>query len=226
MHQLRGRVGRRDEQAFALFLHPQECTLTKEANERLEAIAALGEFGAGYELAKRDLEIRGGGELVGTAQHGSLGRVGFQRYCDLLSEEIKRAKGEYKGETIVEVGMPTAIPYDYLPHESVRVALYRKLLWTQNIDNLQSLYDETIERFGPMPKVLKFLFDIAKIKIMGPDYAIVKVLCGRDETVIELAYDANQKEMRTPPGWFRRSNGFIGPGGLGALGSFIKSVLL
>jgi transcription-repair coupling factor (superfamily II helicase) len=223
MHQLRGRVGRRDEQAFALFLHPANSSLTKEASERLEAIAALGEFGAGYELAKRDLEIRGGGELVGVAQHGNLGRVGFQRYCDLLSEAITRAKGEYKEATIVEVDMPTAIPYEYLPHESVRVALYRKLLWAQDIGSLQSLHDETIERFGPMPKVLEFLFDIAKIKILGPDYTIVKVLCGRDETVIERAVDGSPKEMQTPHGWFRRSNGFIGPGGFGALGSFIKA---
>jgi transcription-repair coupling factor (superfamily II helicase) len=84
MHQLRGRVGRRDEQAYAMFLYPEGTILTKEATERLEAIVAMDEFGAGYELARRDLEIRGGGELVGVAQHGNLGRVGFQRYCDLL----------------------------------------------------------------------------------------------------------------------------------------------
>jgi transcription-repair coupling factor (superfamily II helicase) len=223
MHQLRGRVGRRDEQAFALFLHPVEATLTKEASERLEAIAALGEFGAGYELAKKDLEIRGGGELVGVAQHGNLGRVGFQRYCDLLEEAIKRAKGEYRERPAVEVGMPSAIPTEYLPHESVRVALYRKLLWSHDLENLQSLYEETIDRFGPMPKVLEFLFDVARIKIIGPDYLIVKVLCGKDETVIECS-PAPPDGMKTPSGWFRRMNGFIGPGGFAALGCFITSL--
>ncbi|MDR1943734.1 MAG: DEAD/DEAH box helicase, partial [Synergistaceae bacterium] len=225
MHQLRGRVGRRDEQAFALFLHPAEAALTREAGERLEAIAAMGEFGAGYELAKKDLEIRGGGELVGVAQHGNLGRVGFQRYCDLLEEAVRRAKGEYRESVAVEVGMPSAIPKDYLPHESVRVALYRKLLWTRDLDNLLMLRGETVDRFGPMPKVLEFLFDVARIKIIGPDFMIVKVLCGHDETVIECAADGPSEETPTPRGWFRRMNGFIGPGGFKALGGFIDAIL-
>jgi transcription-repair coupling factor (superfamily II helicase) len=224
MHQLRGRVGRRDEQAFAIFLHPPETTLTRESSERLEAIAALGEFGAGYELAKKDLEIRGGGELVGVAQHGNLGRVGFQLYCSLLEDAIKRAKGEYRERTAVEVGMPSAIPSEYLPHESVRIALYRKLLWSNDIESLRSLHDETIDRFGPMPKVLEFLFDVARIKILGPDNAIIKVLCGRDETVVECRPE-NPPGMKTPPGWFRRMNGFIGPGGFSALGGFIEELI-
>jgi transcription-repair coupling factor (superfamily II helicase) len=222
MHQLRGRVGRRDEQAFALFLHPAEVILTREASERLEAIAALGEFGAGYELAKKDLEIRGGGELVGLAQHGNLGRVGFQLYCDLLEEAIKRAKGEYRERPAVEVGMPSAIPTEYLPHESVRVALYRKLLWSRDMGGLDSLRDETIDRFGPLPKVLEFLFDVARIKIVGPDFMITKVLCGTDETIIECSPDGPPQDMKTPPGWFRRMNGFIGPGGFTALGVFLR----
>lgn len=225
MHQLRGRVGRRDEQAFALFLHPAEVTLTKEATERLEAIAAMGEFGAGYQLAKKDLEIRGGGELVGVAQHGNLGRVGFQRYCDLLEEAIQRVKGEYRERTQIEVGIPSAIPKDYLPHESLRVALYRKLLWTQELDNLQELYDETIDRFGPMPPVLLFLFNVARIRIKGPDYKIAKVLCGRDETIVQGDPEGPMKDLKTPKGWMRRLDGFIGPGGLSSLGDFIGALL-
>ena len=221
MHQLRGRVGRRDEQAFALFLHPAEIKLTKEAGERLEAISSMGDFGAGYELAKKDLEIRGGGEMVGVAQHGNLGRVGFQRYCDLLEEAIRRAKGDYRERTVVEVGIPSAIPKDYLPHESVRVALYRKLLWTQETTVLDDLHQETIDRFGPLPKVLEFLFDVARIKIVGPDYGILKVLCGRDETVVQC--DPTGPLSNTPPpyGWFRRLDGFLGPGGLTSLGKFL-----
>lgn len=221
MHQLRGRVGRRDEQAFALFLHPAEATLTREAKERLEAIAALGEFGAGYELAKRDLEIRGGGELVGVAQHGMLGRVGFQRYCDLLEEAIARARGEHRERTRVEVGMPSAIPQSYLPHESVRIALYRKLLGARSCEVLSGLREETIDRFGPIPAVLAFLFDVAEIGIRGPDYGILQVLCGRDETVVRCEPDGPLREMRAPAGWFRRMNGFIGPGGFRALGEFL-----
>lgn len=224
MHQLRGRVGRRDEQAFALFLHPVEVSLTREASERLEAIAAMGEFGAGYQLAKKDLEIRGGGELVGVAQHGNLGRVGFQRYCDLLEEAIRRVKGEYRERTQIEVGIPSAIPKDYLSSESLRVALYRKLLWTQELDALRELYDETIDRFGPMPSVLLFLFDVARVRIMGPDFKIIKVLCGRDETIIQGDPEGPMKDMKAPKGWMRRLDGFIGPGGFSSLRDFLGAL--
>ncbi len=222
MHQLRGRVGRRDEQAFALFLHPVDVTLTKEAGERLEAIAALGEFGAGYELAKKDLEIRGGGELVGVAQHGNLGRVGFQRYCDLLEEAIRRAKGDTRKRTEVEVGMPSAIPGDYLPYESLRVALYRKLLWAQDGETLEALRAETVDRFGPLPRVLEFLFAVARAKVAGPDYEILKILCGRDETVVQFEPEGPLADAPPPKGWFRRLDGFLGPGGYEALGRFLS----
>ncbi|MDR1885162.1 MAG: DEAD/DEAH box helicase [Synergistaceae bacterium] len=224
MHQLRGRVGRRDEQAFALFLYPSEANLTRDASERLEAIAALGEFGAGYELAKRDLEIRGGGELVGTAQHGNLGRVGFQRYCDLLEEAIRRAKGDGRERTQVEVGIPSAIPVGYLPHDSIRVALYRKLLWTQDMGALDALADETVDRFGPMPPVLRFLFDVSRIRVLGPDYGIVKILCGRDETVVQFDPEGPLARSAPPPGWFRRMDGFLGPGGTGAMGALLAHI--
>ena len=224
MHQLRGRVGRRDEQAFALFLHPAEAILTKEASERLEAIAAMGEFGAGYQLAKKDLEIRGGGELVGVAQHGNLGRVGFQRYCDLLEDAIRRVKGEYEERTAVEVGIPSAIPKEYLSSESLRIALYRKLLWTREEDVLNDLSSETVDRFGPMPPALKFLFDIARIRILGPEYKIIRVLCGRDETIIQGDPEGPMKGIKTPSGWIRRLDGFIGPGGFSAPGCFIDAL--
>jgi transcription-repair coupling factor (superfamily II helicase) len=221
MHQLRGRVGRRDEQAFALFLHPEGITLTGEAVERMDAIASLGEFGAGYQLAKKDLEIRGGGELVGVAQHGNLGRVGFERYCDLLEDAIRRAKGEDRARTNIEVEIPSAIPRGYLPHESIRVALYRKLLWTQESAALDALRDETVDRFGPMPRPLEFLFDVSRMRIEGPGFGIVNVLCGLDETVVQCGPCAPLADAPAPPGWFRRADGFLGPGGMEPLGKFI-----
>ncbi|MDR1965346.1 MAG: DEAD/DEAH box helicase [Synergistaceae bacterium] len=217
MHQLRGRVGRREDQAYALFLYPEGAILTKEAMERMEAIAALGEFGAGYELARRDLEIRGGGELVGVAQHGNLGRVGFQRYCDLLEEAIRRVRGDFRESTQVEVSIPSAIPGNYLPHESLRVALYRKLLWTREECVLDALREEAVDRFGPMPRVLEFLFDVARIRILGPDCGIAKVFCGASETSVQLAPGAAMASCAPPAGWFRREHGFIGPGGMESL---------
>jgi transcription-repair coupling factor (superfamily II helicase) len=225
MHQLRGRVGRREEQAFALFLYPEGTILTREATERLEAIAALGEFGAGYELAKRDLEIRGGGELVGVAQHGNLGRVGFQRYCDLLEEAIRRANGDVRERTQIEVSIPSAIPTDYMPYESLRVALYRKLLWTQDMSVLESLFEETVDRFGPMPRVLEFLFDVARSRIIGPDHGILKIFCASDETSVQCATGSGLLQNRVPKGWFRKDHGLIGPGGMEPLHKLVLHIM-
>lgn len=224
MHQLRGRVGRREEQAFALFLYPEGITLTKESTERLEAIAALGEFGAGYELAKKDLEIRGGGELVGVAQHGNLGRVGFQLYCDLLEEAVRRVKGDTREKTQVDVAMPSAIPGDYLPHESLRVALYRKLLWTCDIGTLESLYSETLDRFGPIPRALQFLFDVARLRIIGPDYGVLKIFCGSDEISVQCAPDSPLLKKLPPKSWFKQGQGFLGPGGAESLRLLVEYI--
>lgn len=227
MHQLRGRVGRRDEQAFALFLYPSDVKLTGEASERLEAIAAMGEFGAGYELARRDLEIRGGGELIGTAQHGTLGRVGFQRYCDLLEEAIRRAKGESTERADVEVAIPAAIPSDYLPHDDLRIALYRRILWAHDAGAIESLRDETIDRFGPLPRPLAFLFDTARARIIGPEFGVRKVACMPGETRVECADDGPLSETKKlPRGWVRRGGIFTGPGGLEALGVFLREMFI
>jgi transcription-repair coupling factor (superfamily II helicase) len=224
MHQLRGRVGRRDEQAFAFFLYPEGLVLTKEAVERLEAIAAMSEFGAGYELARRDLEIRGGGELAGVAQHGHIGRVGFQRYCDLLEEAVRRVKGDAHGKTRVEVALPCAIPNSYIPQESLRVALYRKLLWVRDEEVLDVLHDETADRFGPVPTALDFLFDVARLRVMGPKFGISRFFCGKDETSAQC--EEWSPLLKKPPikGWFRRGLGFMGPGGAESLGYFASHI--
>lgn len=224
MHQLRGRVGRRDEQAYALFLHPAEIKLSREAIERMEAIASLGEFGAGYELAKRDLEIRGGGELVGTSQHGSLGRVGFQRYCDLLEEAIRKEKGEWRERTQVDVAIPSAIPEDLIPQQSVRVSLYRRLLWTFDVETLDSLIAETIDRFGAPPKVLKFLFDVARMKILGPSFGVESVAISKGMTAVKLTEDSPLAKKAHPRGWMSTAKGLVGPGGYEELGIFIKTM--
>ena len=92
MYQLRGRVGRREEQAYAFLFYPNDVHISVESSERLEAIAELDELGAGYQLAQRDLQIRGGGDLIGVSQHGNSSRIGYQKYCDLLAEEISKIR--------------------------------------------------------------------------------------------------------------------------------------
>jgi transcription-repair coupling factor (superfamily II helicase) len=143
MYQLRGRVGRREEQAYAFLFYPNDVRLSVEASERLEAIAELDELGAGYSLAQRDLQIRGGGDLIGIAQHGNSTRVGYQKYCDLLADEIARIKGTKRKEAEVEIGFPAAIPGNYIPQENLRVTLYRRMLKTDTPEEALALKYET-----------------------------------------------------------------------------------
>ena len=224
LYQLRGRVGRREEQAFALFLYPAEVQLTQDASERLEAIAELDELGAGYRLSRRDLQIRGGGDLVGFSQHGHLNRIGFQFYCEMLEQEIAKLRGHWKERATVEVGIPCAIPASYLPQENLRVTLYRRILKLEKKEDLDSLREEVLDRFGPLPPVLEFLFDTAELRILAPLFGITTILCGRDETVIQGNPDDGLIQIKPPSGWMRRLDGFIGPGGYRSVSAFLKSL--
>ena len=151
MYQLRGRVGRREEQAYAFLFYPNNVHISVESSERLEAIAELDELGAGYQLAQRDLQIRGGGDLIGISQHGNSSKIGYQKYCDLLAEEISKIKGTYRPQMELEIGFPVSIPGDYLPQENLRVTLYRRLLKTDSLEEVRELREETEDRFGRIP---------------------------------------------------------------------------
>ena len=213
MYQLRGRVGRREEQAYAFLFYPGDVSLTVEASERLEAIAGLDELGAGYQLAQRDLQIRGGGDLIGVSQHGSAGRVGYQKYFDLLAEEIAKVKGKTRRRVDLEIAFPATISNAYLPQGNLRVTLYRRLLKVESPQELAELFAETRDRFGKMPRSLCFLFRAALLRTASPDLDITRILCSRDETVIEGIPDGEWSRLKPPAHWFRRVNGYIGPGG-------------
>lgn len=213
MYQLRGRVGRREEQAYAFFFYPKEAHLSVQASERLEAIAGLDELGAGYRLAQMDLQIRGGGDLIGTAQHGHASRIGYQKYCEILAEEIAKIKGVSRPNVDVEIGFPAVIPRDYLPQENLRVTLYRRLLKVESTKEAAALKEETGDRFGRIPASLDFLFDLAYVRAAAPDLSITKIVCGRDETVIRGTPDGGWGKLNLPAPWMRRLDGYLGPGG-------------
>ena len=213
MYQLRGRVGRREDQAYAFLFYPPEAHISVESSERLEAIADLDELGAGYQLAQRDLQIRGGGDLIGISQHGNASKIGYQKYCDLLADEIAKIKGRYHEQLAVEISFPVSIPGDYLPQENLRVTLYRRLLKVDSAEEATALREETEDRFGKIPNELDFLFSLAAIR--GASYAlgITKLICSRYELVLQGRPDAAWEGLKFPPRWRRRLDGFIGPGG-------------
>ena len=224
MYQLRGRVGRREEQAYAFLFYPPEAHLSLEASERLDAIAQLDELGAGYRLAQRDLQIRGGGDLIGIAQHGNSSKVGYQKYCDLLADEIAKIKGEKRASVEVQVSFPAVIPGDYLPQENLRVTLYRRLLKVESAAEAEALREETIDRFGKLPQSVSFLFDLACVRAAAPDLQIEKLICSRYETVAAGVPDGSWEQLKLPPRWMKRLDGLVGPGGFAGMALLCESV--
>ena len=229
MYQLRGRVGRREEQAYAFLFYPPDVHLSVEASERLEAIAELDELGAGYRLAQRDLQIRGGGDLIGIAQHGSSTRVGYQKYCDMLAEEIAKIKGEKRKQAEVEIEFPAAIPADYLPQENLRVTLYRRMLKTDSPTEAINLKEETIDRYGKLPPSLEFLMDLTCVRSAAHELQITKIICSSRETVIQGDPDGGWTDLHLKLPWIRKMDGFVGPGGyrgIIALAEMIKGKII
>jgi transcription-repair coupling factor (superfamily II helicase) len=212
LYQLRGRVGRREEQAFAFFLYPREAHLTPEARERLEAVGELSEPGSGYELAQRDLEIRGGGQVVGTAQHGHVERVGYHLYCRMLEEQVAALRGEGRTSTRIEIQAPLQIPASYIPQPGVRIALYRRLLRAQDRNDLELVRNEVRDRFGPIPPSVGFLFDVAILRIYGERLGIESIQVTTVETILKGPLSSLSPGGR-PPGWKWGRNWASGPGG-------------
>ena len=185
MYQLRGRIGRREEVAYAYFLYPEEASLRKETAERLDAITKMTDIGTGYSIAMQDLEIRGSGEILGTNQHGRGEKGGFHFFYSILEREIEKLRGIVRKDVVVESDINGMIPTYYIPQESVRVTLYRRLLRSSDRSQIEELRNEIADRFGALPEVLKFLFDITLIRNTGAQYGIDEVTIKRSEVSIK-----------------------------------------
>jgi len=214
MYQLRGRIGRREEQAFCFLFYPSESSLTAEARERLEAVSEMTELGSGYKLARRDLEIRGGGQLIGTKQHGRIERVGFTLYYRMLEEEVAKLKGEEaQGKTRVEFQLPLRLPASYIPQSNVRVTLFRRLLRASETEEVKAIEEELRDRFGPVPDSVASVLALARLRLAGKNHGIEYVRCTEAETVLfgateELGSGLDRRR------WHRASRGRLrGPGG-------------
>ncbi len=169
LYQLRGRVGRSSERAYAYFFYNERENLTFDALERLKTLDEYTELGSGYNIALRDLEIRGAGELLGASQHGHMNSVGFDLYCEIIKEEVERLKGvEPVEEMNVQIDLPLSayIPKNYIRNENERINIYKNLSIAENIDFINELEKNIEERFGEIPVVLKNLINISRIKIL------------------------------------------------------------
>ncbi len=169
LYQLKGRVGRSRQQAYAYFMFPGETPLTPEATDRLTAINEYQDLGSGMKIAMRDLEIRGAGSLMGAEQHGNLSSVGFDLFTQMLGEAVAEARGETRDVELAEVNINLPADFflaeEYLPEVDRRVLVYRKLAAAVDIAEVDALQEETEKRFGALPLAGKNLFDRARVRI-------------------------------------------------------------
>ena len=166
LHQIRGRIGRSSRRAYAYFTFPPYRAIPEIAQKRLEAIREYAEFGAGFKIALRDMEIRGAGNILGAEQHGHLDAIGYDLYIKLLNQAVLEEKGEDREpdvECSVSLSYDAFLPDHYVPFPSQRMALYKKIALIATPDDLSDVLDELVDRFGEPPKPTRNLLRIALI---------------------------------------------------------------
>ena len=178
LYQIRGRVGRSDRQGYAYITYKRDKLLSEVADKRLKAIKEFTEFGSGFKIAMRDLEIRGAGSMLGEIQHGHLEQVGYDTYCNLLDEVVREMKGmPVKEEIDVQIDLDATcyIPDSYISDSSQKIEMYQDIALCKNEEDIQNVIDEMIDRFGTMPKEIENLIEIARIKILCKKLKISKI---------------------------------------------------
>ncbi len=167
LHQLRGRVGRAGQRAYAYLFHPADVALSEEAYERLKTIGEATELGSGFRIAMRDLEIRGAGSLLGTGQSGHIAAVGYDLYVQMVSEAVAELKGEERrepAEVKLDLPLDAHLPEDYVPREDLRLEAYRRLATVTGRDQVDDIRAEWEDRYGPVPDPAAQLLEIARLR--------------------------------------------------------------
>jgi transcription-repair coupling factor (superfamily II helicase) len=168
LYQLRGRVGRRGQRAYAYLLHPHDRALTEEAYERLRTIGEFTDLGSGFKIAMRDLEIRGAGNLLGGEQSGHIAAVGFDLYCQLVTEAVGELKGELPEaqlEITIDLPVQAHLPKGYVSRDDVRMEAYRRLAAVTDPADVDDVRAEWEDRYGPPPPAAAALLDLARLRV-------------------------------------------------------------
>ncbi len=198
LHQLRGRVGRSDRKAFCYLLVPSIHTLTREARQRLQAVEEFSDLGSGFNIAMRDLDIRGAGNLLGAEQTGFIDEVGFETYHKILDEAVRELQAEeFTGvfenvpappasETIVDVDEDTFIPETYLSNNVERLNIYRRLSEATDEAALDAIRDELQDRFGPVTEPIENLFCAMRLKIAAESLRLAKITYKNQRLFLEM----------------------------------------
>ena len=190
LYQLRGRVGRERQQAYAYLLVPADGRVDEQAQRRLRALQDLTELGSGFKLALRDLEIRGAGNLLGAEQHGHIAAVGYDLYSKLLAEAVRELKGEPTAATVdpvISVAVEGFLPEDYVPEVNQRLAFYKRLAGAATDAEVAELSAELADRFGPPPLEAEQLLDTVRIRAAARALGVERIEAGAGRALVTFS---------------------------------------
>jgi transcription-repair coupling factor (superfamily II helicase) len=214
LYQLRGRIGRSKERAYCYLLVPEPEHITDEARRRLEALQRFTELGAGFQIASQDLEIRGGGELLGAKQSGSIAAVGFDQYVKMLEAAVSELKGEPIHSAVdpeLTIEEPGFIPDDYVPDPGQRLELYKRLSAVIDDDEVRSVLTEISDRYGPVPGEVILLGELMGIKAMARRLGVVALEISSTRVAIVLPENSTVRPHIVAP-WRRLPDGRFAAG--------------
>ncbi|MBI3097315.1 MAG: transcription-repair coupling factor [Planctomycetes bacterium] len=203
LHQLRGRVGRYKHQAFAYLLLPNDEPVSPEAAQRLQAIREFNELGAGFQLAMRDMEIRGVGNILGKEQHGHICAVGYDLYCRLLSDAARKARKETAAQPVdasVDLDVEAMIPDAYTASERTKIEIYRRLSRAASIEEVSAVKAEMEDRFGPLPPPAQRLVEVTEVKVLAQGWRIRAISQAKDGVRCIYADPSAAEQLRRRAG--------------------------
>jgi transcription-repair coupling factor (superfamily II helicase) len=194
LHQLRGRVGRYKHRAYAYMLLPMSRPITPVAAKRLKAIEEYSHLGAGFRIALRDLEIRGAGNILGSEQSGHIQMVGYQMYCELLADAVRKLKEEPLEaipSAVVDLGFATYIPKNYIPINRLRMDIYRKIAIAKCREDLEQIRSELEDVYGPVPDEVELLLELAGLRIKASRRDIKSIVASNHDLIFTFEKDSS-----------------------------------
>ena len=189
LYQIRGRVGRSDRAAYAYITYRKSKILAEASEKRLKAIKEFTEFGSGFKIALRDLEIRGAGNILGPEQHGHMEAVGYEMYCKLLDEAVREMKGEEvlpEIDTQIDLKLTAYIPSSYIENVNQKIEVYQDIANIDNEEQVSEIIDELVDRYGDVPKEVYNLLEVAKIKLLARELQVIKISQNESNVVIQF----------------------------------------